>query len=107
MSYFKDLIETFSESPWKIMWTAFLLWTVFPVIIFGIYGGFAAIFTPSNFGEVFSELFINAILPWWVSVISNFWQFLLEYLVALIITLILVNHDILEPTSFNFKVLFN
>jgi len=51
--------------------------------------------------DSFTNLFTNAILPWWTSIVLNFKKFILEYLILTILTLILVNHNIVEPINFN------
>ena len=99
MSYFEDLYETFIEQPIKILCTAFLIWALFPVLIFAIGGIFLLIKIITL--ENFTNLFVNAIIPWWASIRMNFKQFILEYFIIAIITLILVHHDILETIDFN------
>lgn len=101
MEYLEQLLETFTEQPVKILCTAFLLWAVLPIIIFGIWGVIQVIFYSSLNLEIFTNLFVNAIIPWWVSIIIDFKIFILEYILSLIAIIILVNHDIVEPIDFN------
>jgi len=101
MKYLEELWETFTEQPIKIFCTSFLLWAIIPIIIFGIWGVVQVIFYLSLNLEIFTNLFVNAIIPWWASIIINFKKFILEYLLSLIATIILVNHEIIEPIDFN------
>lgn len=98
MEYFQELWETFSEQPLKIAFTAFLIWAILPVIVFA-FGGVLLLFHLLSL-ERFALLWINTILPWWTSIVINFWKFLGEYLLVFIVTLILVNHEIIETINF-------
>ena len=72
MEYLKELWETFTEQPIKIFCTAFLLWAILPVLIFGIWGVTQVLFYSSLNLEIFTKLFANAIVPWWASILINF-----------------------------------
>lgn len=95
MEYLEDLWETFIEQPIKILCTALLIWAILPVILFAI-GGVGLLLQIINL-DSFTNLFSNAIIDWGVSIIMNLKKFILEYLILTILTLILVNHDIIEP----------
>jgi hypothetical protein len=100
MGYFSDLEETFEDNPKDILSTGFLIWVIFPIILFGIWGIFEAVFKYKNFNvEIFSNLLVNAIIPWWLSIIMNLSNFLLEIIFCIIISLILIHHEVIEPIS--------
>lgn len=98
MEYLEELWKTFTEQPINILCTSFLLWAIFPAIIFSI-SGIGLLLNIINL-ETFTNFFVNAIVPWWASIIMNFFKFILEYLFSLIITIILVNHNLLETINF-------
>lgn len=98
MKYLEELWETFSEQPIKILCTAFLVWAILPVIFFAIGGGLLLLQIISL--ERFALLWINAILPWWTSIIIYFARFLGEYLLVFILTLVLVNKELIETIDF-------
>ena len=100
IEYLEELWETFVRQPVKILCTSFLLWIILPIIIFGIWGVVQVIFYSSLSLEIFTGLFVNTMIPWWVSIIINLKKFILGYLLSLVITVILVNQDILEPIDF-------
>jgi len=100
MSYIEELWETFQEQPINILCTSFLIWAILPIILFGIWGIIQVAFYSSPDFEIFTNLFSNAILPWWALIIINFGKFILGYLILSIITLILVHHEIIDPINF-------
>lgn len=99
MSYLEELLGTFEEKLIDILCTTLLIWIIFPVIIFGVRGIFVLMGLVNL--DIFVKSFSNLIIPWWTSIIMNFWNFLLEYIIFLILTLILVHHEKLEPIKLN------
>lgn len=97
MSYIGDLWETFQEHSVSILCTAFLVWVLLPVLIFALGG--AGLLLKIISLETFTKLWANAIIPYWASIIMDFPQFLFEYLISFILTIILIHHDILKPIS--------
>lgn len=104
IEYLKELLETFYKKPIRLLCTAFLIWVLLPVIVL-IIGGAFLLFQIITL-EKFVILFSNAILPYWTSIIINFKIFLLEYLLVFILTLILVNHEIIGTIDFRQLVNF-
>jgi hypothetical protein len=97
--YLKDLMYTFREQPYKILCTSILIWIILPTLIFAG-GGIALLFKIITL-DIFTNLFANAIIPWWTAIILDFKKFILEYIVLFIITLILANHKIIKTIGFN------
>lgn len=99
--YFEGLKETFIDKPWSILSTGILFWLIFPIIIMSIYAILQIAFKPTNPNlDTLVEIFTNAILPWWVGIIINPIKSLLWILAFIILALILVNEDIIEPITF-------
>lgn len=98
MSYLKEILGTFEEQSVEILCTALLIWAIFPVLIFGVRGILLLIGVVSL--DIFIRSFSNLLLPWWTSIIINFGKFILEYLAFIILTLILVHHEVIEPINF-------
>ena len=103
MKYLKELYETFEEQPLKILYTGLVMWILLPILIFGIRGIFQAAFYNVLDLKSITSLFLNAIIPWWVSIIMNFGKFVLQYLFSFIVTLILVHHEKFEPLNPSLK----
>jgi len=103
MEYLLELIETVKKQPISILYTSLLVWISLPIIIFGIWGVVEVVFYMKLNLDIFISLFINSIIPWWASVFVNFYKFLWEYLLAFIVTTILVHHEILEPAKLRFR----
>ena len=51
--------------------------------------------------NIFINLFTEAMIPWWFSILINFKNFLLEFSLSFIIIVILIRHKILEPSNPN------
>ena len=100
MSYLDDLSETLNKEWAGILCTALFIWAISPIIIFSVYGIIKSVFYITFDIDIFTKLLESAIIPWWISIITNFWKFLLEYLFSFIITLFLVHHNILEAITF-------
>ena len=99
--YIKELIETIKIQPKKILYSSFLLWISFPIILFGIWGILEVIFYMKLDLNIFINLFTEAMIPWWFSILINFKNFLLEFSLSFIIIVILIRHKILEPSNPN------
>ncbi|MFA5856888.1 MAG: hypothetical protein WC867_05995 [Candidatus Pacearchaeota archaeon] len=97
MSYIEDLWETFQEQPISILCTAFLIWAIFPVLIFAL-GGVGLLLKIISL-ETFTNLFANAIIPYWTSIILDFKKFIQGYIISFIVTLILVHHEVIKSIS--------
>lgn len=99
MGYLEELWETFQEQPIGILCTSFLIWALFPILIFAL-GGIGLLLKIISL-DTYTNLFASAIIPWWTSIILNFKKFLLEYPFFFIVTLILVNQEVIKTISFS------
>lgn len=100
MSYADDVLETLNKEVVGISCTALFIWAISPLIIFGIYGVIKSIYYMTFEVEIFTKLFENAMIPWWVSILINFKKFIVEYIFSFIVTLFLVHRDIIQALTF-------
>jgi hypothetical protein len=98
--YLEDVAITIKTKFIKLLYTAVLVWGAFPLIFYGILGTLDVLYNHTLNIQAISAL-INAMFPWWTSVIMNPPRFLLEYGACFMVTIILVHHDILIPSNPN------
>jgi len=98
MRYLKSLYYTLKKQLLKMIYTSFLVWLIFPLIFYGIWGILDVILKGNLNIDIIIKLF-NAMSPWWTSVILTPIKFIIEYFLSFVATLLLVHHKILIPSK--------